>query len=69
MAAHDERSGGKLLSGTDDLLKAIETYGKKVEKTFVEEKRIPLWGTLYILILIIALLSTEWYLRRRWGLV
>jgi hypothetical protein len=62
-------TGGKLLAKTDDLLKEIETYSKKGERTFVEEKRIPLWGTLYSLILIIVLLSTEWYLRRRWGLV
>ena len=62
-------TGGKLLSRTDDLINEIETYGKRDEKTFVEERRIPLWGTLYILILLVALLSTEWYLRRRWGLV
>lgn len=62
-------TGGKLLSKTDDLLKEIETYSRKDEKTFVEERHIPLWGTLYILILIVALLSTEWYLRRRWGLI
>lgn len=62
-------TGGKFLSGGDDLLKEIDSYGGRGEKSFVEERRLPIWNLPYSLVTLLALLSTEWYLRRRWGLI
>jgi uncharacterized membrane protein len=62
-------SGGKILQKGDDLLKEIEDHARKKESRFLEEKRLPLWSMPFTLILIVTLLGTEWYLRRRWGLV
>ena len=62
-------SGGKVLQKGDDLLKEIEDHARKKETRFLEEKRLPLWSMPLTLILIVTLLGTEWYLRRRWGLV
>jgi hypothetical protein len=62
-------TGGKFLSKNDDLLKEIEAYAEKAESRFTEVRNSPLWGRLYALILILFLITTEWYLRRRWGLV
>jgi hypothetical protein len=61
-------TGGKFLYRSDDLLKEIGSYTEKVNKRFLEEKRISVWNSLYLLILIVAFLSIEWYYRRRWGL-
>jgi len=62
-------TGGKVLGRGDDLLKEIEAYAAKVQNRFVEERRLPLWAKLYVLIPILGLLGMEWYFRRRWGLV
>jgi uncharacterized membrane protein len=61
-------TGGRLLSKEDDLLREIETYAKKTESRFVELRSSALWEKLYTFIVILILLATEWYLRRRWGL-
>jgi hypothetical protein len=62
-------SGGKWVGKSDDLLKEIEAYAAKSQNRIIEERRVPLWGKVYVLILIIVLLGTEWYLRRKWGMV
>ena len=62
-------TGGKLVEKGDDLLKQIEIYGARSQHRVIEERHVPLWGKVYILILIIVLLGTEWYLRRRWGMI
>lgn len=62
-------TGGNLLTGGDDLLKEIDAFGNRAERRFIEERRFPLWNLPYILIALLALLSMEWFLRRRWGLV
>jgi uncharacterized membrane protein len=62
-------TGGRLLSEEDDLLKAIETYAEKTESRFVELRSSGLWEKPYTFIFILILLVTEWYLRRRWGLI
>jgi uncharacterized membrane protein len=62
-------TGGRFLSSEEDLLREIETYAKKTESRFVELKSSPLWERPYSFILILVLLTAEWYLRRRWGLV
>lgn len=62
-------TGGNLLTGRDDLLKEINIIGDRGEKRFIEERRFPLWNLPYVLIALLGLLSTEWFLRRRWGLI
>jgi hypothetical protein len=62
-------TGGKFISREDDLLKEIETYAEKMEKRFIEVRSSSLWEKPYTFIFILILLTTEWYLRRRWGLV
>jgi hypothetical protein len=62
-------TGGEFLFKDDDLLKEIEAYAEKFESRFTEVRNSPLWGRLHALILILFLITTEWYLRRRWGLV
>ena len=64
-----ESTGGKFLSGTDDLLKEVENYARQANKPFIQEKRFSIWNSLWLLILIGACLSVEWYYRRRGGLV
>jgi hypothetical protein len=61
-------TGGKYLSKNDDLLREIEAYAERTESHFIEVRNSPLWGKLYALVLILFLITTEWYLRRRWGL-
>ena len=62
-------TGGRFLSSEDELLKEIETVAEKTESRFVELKSSPLWERPYFFLFILVLLTTEWYLRRRWGLV
>ncbi|OGP89164.1 MAG: hypothetical protein A2156_04070 [Deltaproteobacteria bacterium RBG_16_48_10] len=62
-------TGGKVLSSGKDLLKEVEIYAEKSKEHFVEERRFPLWGTPYLLVLILTFLGTEWYVRRRGGMV
>jgi uncharacterized membrane protein len=62
-------TGGKSLARGEDLLKEIEAFREKGQNSFFEEKRIPLWSMPYALAVILVLLGTEWYLRRRWGLL
>jgi len=62
-------TGGRFLSREDDLLREIETYAEKTESRFIELRSSALWEKPYTFIFILILLATEWYLRRRWGLV
>jgi uncharacterized membrane protein len=62
-------TGGNLLARGDDLLKEINALGNRGERRFIEERRFPLWSLPYTLLALLALLSTEWFLRRRWGLI
>ena len=62
-------TGGKFLSSRDDLLQEIKSYAGKVNTRFVQERRLSVWNSLWLLILIAACLCVEWYYRRRWGLV
>jgi len=64
-----ESTGGKILTQGTDFLKEIETFAGKGQERLLTERRFPLWGTPYILAFILAFLTTEWYLRRRWGLL
>ena len=60
-------TGGKILFRASDLLKEIEAYAGKGQSRFTEERRPTLWGRPISLLFILALLATEWYLRRKWG--
>jgi uncharacterized membrane protein len=62
-------TGGKYLSQQDDLLKEVEARGQKIEKRFTEEKHLPMWATPAAMVILLSILSLEWYLRRRWGLI
>ncbi len=62
-------TGGKHLSPGDDLLLEIEERVKMAEKEFIEEKRFPIWATPFVMAIVLGLLCSEWYFRRRWGLI
>jgi uncharacterized membrane protein len=62
-------TGGKFLSTSDELLKEIESYARKGESRFIEEKRSSVWARPFVMILVLGFLILEWYFRRRWGLV
>ena len=62
-------TGGKFLSREDDLLREIETYAEKTESRFIELRSSALWEKPYTFVFTLILLTTEWYFRRRWGLL
>ncbi len=62
-------TGGKFLTPGDDLLSEIEAHASKSEKRFIEEKHLPIWATPAVMAILLVLLSSEWYFRRRWGLI
>jgi len=64
-----QSTGGKFLSSPGDLLQEILRAAESKESRYVEEKRTPLWAHFPLLALVLALLSAEWYFRRRWGLI
>ena len=64
-----QSTGGKFLSPQEDLLEELLRAAEKKESGYVEEKRTPLWARFPLPIAILALLSAEWYFRRRWGLI
>jgi len=61
-------TGGRIASDEGAVLKAVDSYASKRQKTFTEKREIPLWSSCYALAAVVVLLSGEWYLRRRWGL-
>jgi uncharacterized membrane protein len=62
-------TGGKLVVTPDDLTKEMDSRSRAVEQRIVQEKQMPLLATPLLIALILALLVTEWYCRRRWGLL
>jgi len=62
-------TGGKYLAPGDDLVREIEEHARKAEKKFIEEKHLPIWASPFVMATLLALLSSEWYFRRRWGLI
>jgi len=64
-----QSTGGKFFSPNEDLLPELLSAAEKRESRYLEEKRTPLWAHFPLLALILALLSAEWYFRRRWGLI
>ena len=59
---------GKVLSGGGDLWKEMESLGVNREGV-IEERHVPLWGSVPVLFILLFLLGMEWYLRRKWGLI
>jgi len=64
-----ESTGGKFISSKEDLLPELLSAVGKRESRYLEERRTPLWAHFSLPALILALLSAEWYFRRRWGLI
>jgi hypothetical protein len=62
-------TGGKYLAAEDDLLREVAEHARKAERKFIEEKHLPIWATPIVMAILLALLSSEWYFRRRWGLI
>ena len=62
-------TGGQFVSQREDLFTVIEAFARNSEKTFIEEKRLPMWTTAYVMAVVLGLLLAEWYLRRRWGFI
>lgn len=62
-------TGGKFISGRDELFKEIEGLARKGGSSFLEEKKFLLWANPLVMILVLGCLAAEWYFRRRWGLV
>jgi uncharacterized membrane protein len=61
-------TGGTVVSDTRQLLREVDARAGSSRKVFTEESRMPLWGTPYVVAVVLLLLGMEWYLRRRWGL-
>jgi len=61
-------TGGKVVRAEDDLVSEIRPYMEKAKKRYVEEKEVPLWSLPYAVAFVVAWLTAEWFLRRRWGL-
>ncbi len=64
-----ESTGGKLVSPGDNISEVIEERLRTAERYFIEERQFPVWATPFVMIIVIGLLASEWFLRRRWGLV
>ena len=64
-----ESTGGEYLLPGDNLLGEIEGHVRTGERHFTEETRLPIWATPFVMILVLGLLASEWFLRRRWGLI
>ncbi len=64
-----QSTGGKFFSPKENLLQELLSAAEKRESRYLEERRTPLWAHFPLPALILALLSAEWYFRRRWGLI
>jgi len=62
-------TGGRSLA-PEQLPKLIEELSQHTEELEVKRQvKEPLWDTWPFFLMLVGLLSTEWYLRKRWGLV
>ena len=68
-----ETSHGEFFSINDWNDKALEKIAAKLEShapsQIVEKRQTRLWSTLWPFSIILALLSVEWWMRRKWGLI
>jgi uncharacterized membrane protein len=68
-----ESSRGEFFSINDWNDKALEKIAAKLEShapsRIVEKRQTRLWSTLWPFSIILALLSVEWWMRRKWGMI
>lgn len=68
-----ESSKGEYFSINDWNDKALEKIAAKLEaiapSQLVEQRQTRLWSTLWPFAIVLALLSVEWWMRRKWGLI
>jgi len=68
-----ETSGGEFIPISEWNEKGLERVAAKLERLapseIVEKRQIQLWSTLWTFTPILALLGSEWWMRRRWGLI
>ncbi|MFQ5902064.1 MAG: glutamine amidotransferase, partial [Candidatus Binatia bacterium] len=68
-----EISKGEFIPISEWNEKSLELIAAKLESLapseIVERRQIPLWSTLWTFSLLLILLSSEWWLRRKWGLI
>lgn len=63
-----EISKGRVLDNPASVGEKLRAHAPAAQNRVLEERRLALWSTPYALLVILGLLSTEWYLRRKWGL-
>jgi uncharacterized membrane protein len=68
-----ENSKGEYFSINDWNDATVEKIASKLEAVapsqIVEQRQTRLWSTLWPFVLLLALLSVEWWMRRKWGLI
>jgi hypothetical protein len=68
-----EASRGEFVPISELDAKSLERVAAKLDRLapaeIVERLEIPLWSTLSTFFIILVLLSSEWWLRRKWGLI
>ncbi len=68
-----EKSHGEFIPIADLNAATLDRIAATLERLapseVVERREIPLWSTLWTFALILALLSSEWWLRRKWGMI
>jgi uncharacterized membrane protein len=68
-----ETSRGEFIAGTELNAASLEGVAAKLNllapSEIVERTEIPLWSTLTTFSIILIILSSEWWLRRKWGMI
>ncbi|MGH7770059.1 MAG: hypothetical protein ACREQP_21625, partial [Candidatus Binatia bacterium] len=68
-----ETSRGEFIAGAELDTASLERVAAKLNllapSEIVERTEIPLWSTLTTFSIILILLSSEWWLRRKWGMI
>jgi uncharacterized membrane protein len=68
-----ETSAGEYFSIADWNEKSLEVIAARLEKhapsSIVEQRQTKLWSTLWPFAIVLMLLSIEWWMRRKWGMV
>ncbi len=62
-------TGGGFADGSQELDELMKNSRGTTQTRLIEQRRLPLWGTAFALVTVLAILSLEWFLRRRWGLI
>jgi hypothetical protein len=61
-----QKTGGRFITVEDNPEKLAIDFAPK--RTLTGYKTVPIWDKPWFFILLVALFSSEWILRRRWGL-